>query len=108
MCPLFACPVIVLMVDGHANELLENIASSEQVVLDIVAQVVIAKSILDNSSKHCFVSLSYACSFLVELVSFAGVTSIKPVSTRKCVKFRSEISDELDFPSSSAEHKALT
>ena len=78
MCPHFACPVIVFMTDGHAHELLENITSFEQVVLDIVTQVVIAKSILDNSSKHCFVSLSYAGSLLVELVSIAGVASISP------------------------------
>ena len=78
MCPHFASPVIVFMADGHDHELLENVTSFEQVVQDIVAQVFIAKSILDNSSKHCFVFLSYVCSLLVELVNFAGVASLKP------------------------------
>ena len=60
---------MVLLADPHCKELLENFTSLKQAVEDIVAHVVIAKSLLDNTSKLWFASISKFSSFLVELIS---------------------------------------
>ena len=93
MCQHHACPVIVFNAAAHCNELIENIASLNQIVQDIITHaVVIAKSLFNDSSNPLLVRLSQFRGFLVELVGSTRIPSVRP-EKKMCEiqKYKTEI-----------------